>query len=65
MLVTHIDAYYKYKFQKKWLFFKSLTDGFVGVSDYQPECLGLPTFHVKRDSFADFKKKAYFEEMSR
>ena len=65
MLVTHIDVYYKYKFKKKRLFFKSLTDGFVGVWDYQRECLGLPTFRVKRDSFADFKKKAYFEEMLR
>ena len=38
------------------LFFKSLTDKFVGVSDYQSECLGVTTFRVKRDTFVDFKK---------
>ena len=47
------------------LFFKSLTDKFVGVSDYQSECLGVTTFHVKRDTFVDFKKNGYFEETSR
>ena len=47
------------------LFFKSLTDKFVGVSDYQSECLRVTTFHVKRDTLADFKKTRYFEETSR
>ena len=39
------------------LFFKSLTDKFVGVSDYQSECLRVTTFCVKRDTLVDFKKK--------
>ena len=47
------------------LFFKSLTDKFVGVLDYQSECLGVTTFRVKQDTFVDFKKNRYFEETSR
>ena len=47
------------------LFLKSLTDKFVGVSDYQSECLGVTTFRVKRDTLADLKKNRYFEETSR
>ena len=42
------------------LFFKSLTDKFAGVSDYQSECFGVTTFRVKRDTFVDFKKKQIF-----
>ena len=47
------------------LFFMSLTVKFVGVLDYQSECLGVTTFRVKLDTLADFKKMRYFEETSR
>ena len=39
---------------------KSLTDKFVGVSDYQSECLGVTTFCVKWDTLADFKRNQIF-----
>ena len=38
------------------------TDIFVGVSDYQPQCLRLPIFWVKWGTFADFKKMVHFKE---
>ena len=47
------------------LFFKSLTDKFVGVSDYQSECLRVTTFRAKWHTLVDFRKNRYFEETSR
>ena len=44
-------------FQLHRLFFKSLANKFVGVLDYQSECLRGPAFCVKRDTLMDFKKQ--------
>ena len=41
---------------------KRITDIFVGVSDYQPQCLKQPIFWVKLGSSVDFKKMVHFEE---
>ena len=65
ILIVKIYINILYMLQLHGLFFKSLTDKFVGVSDHQSECLRVTTFRVKRDTLADFKKNRYFEETSR